>query len=71
MRKKPTEPDIQDTLEHILTICTIYECSSDKVGRIIQYTKRVLEEIKASKRRTEDVSSKSNSKTGCKGKRGS
>jgi len=51
MRKKPIEPDLQDTLEHILTICTIYECSSDKVGRIIQYTKHVLEEVKASKKR--------------------
>ena len=51
MRKKPIEPDLQDTLEHILTICTIYECSSDKVGRIVQYTKHVLEEVKASKKR--------------------
>jgi hypothetical protein len=51
VRKKSIEPDLQDTLEHILTICTIYECSSDKVGRIIQYTKHVLEEVKASKKR--------------------
>ena len=51
MRKKSIKPDLQDTLGHILTICTIYECSSDKVGRIIQYTKHVLEEVKASKKR--------------------
>jgi hypothetical protein len=71
VRKKPTEPDIQDTLEHILTICTIYECSSDKVGRITQYTKHVLEEVKANKRRTKDGSDKPSSKTGCERKRGS
>ncbi len=37
--------DMRDILNHILTICEIYECSSDKVARITQYTKGKLKEL--------------------------
>lgn len=65
MRKKPSEPDFKDTLEHILVICDIYECSSNRVERIEAYTKSVLDELKG---RTKNANSKSSSKVGRKGK---
>lgn len=69
MRKKPSVPDLKDTLEHILTICDVYECSADKVGRIIQYTKHVLEEL--NKERKKNANTEPSSKIGSKRKRNS
>ncbi len=71
MRKKPSVPDLKDTLEHILTICNVYECSSDKVARIEQYSKHVLEEMKGLKKEKKNVNNELSSKTGSKGKRNS
>jgi hypothetical protein len=40
-----------DILKHILIICDIYETSTNKVERIIQYSKSKLNEIEKIKRK--------------------
>lgn len=62
MRKKPSEPNLQDTLEHILTICAVYECSTDKIGRIEQFVKHILEQFKLEKKGKENANSNVSSK---------
>ena len=49
-----------DILKHILTICDIYETSTNKVERIIQYSKSKLNEIEKIKReeKTKDAKCK-------------
>jgi hypothetical protein len=54
---------IEDVLKHILTICSIYECSSDKVARIEMFSKHTLEQLKIEKKGEKDVNSNAGSKT--------
>ena len=63
MRKKSSEPNLKDTLEHVLTICAVYECSTDKIERIEQFAKYILEQLKPEKKGKENVNSNISSKT--------
>lgn len=51
VRKLSNNVEAKEVLEHILTICKIYECSTDKLGRIHQYAEHKLSELKDSKKR--------------------
>ena len=62
MKKKTSEFELKNTLKHILTICAVYECSTDKVGRIEQFVKHTLEQLNTEKKGDKNGSSNFSSK---------
>jgi hypothetical protein len=45
-----TRKDFIEFINHILTICRIYEASSDKIGRVEVYAKQTLEKLESKKK---------------------
>lgn len=45
-----TKKDFIDFINHILTICHVYEASSDKIGRVEVYAKQTLEKLESKKK---------------------
>lgn len=43
----------REVLNHILTICKIYECSTDKIARVEIYSKTILERLKKEGEKTD------------------